>query len=111
MNDEEKTRARRRVYWPLRLLLVAKVFTNDVMKLNLVIAKGDFDPEAIYNELKDAKAKLTADLDEVMEKVCETIWFESTSKPTLHNFEEWKRIMAMRRHTKQILERRKERSK
>ena len=106
--DDELKRKQRRAYWPLRLVLASKTYCNETMKLSLAITKGDFDGEAIYNELRDAKAELLADLDACEEKVCETIWFESQpSDKTTYGFEEWKRRMAMRRHTKQVIERRR----
>lgn len=101
MNDELQAK-RRRSYWPLKMLLANKVFSVEASKLALVITKGDFDAETIYNELRDAKAKMLVDLDYAIEGVYETIWLESQSKDqTTYGFEVWKRRMIERRRAKQ----------
>lgn len=103
---DEKELARRRSYWPLNLLLISKEFSNAAAKLAIAITKGDFDPEKTYNELKDARADLLVKLDAIEDKVLETIWFESTTKPaTESNFEQWKRTMGTRRSNRLTLER------
>jgi hypothetical protein len=90
----------------LKLLLASNEFSNDVAKLAIDITKGDFDPEAIYNRLKDATSKLDADLDICEERVLEGVWFESTTKPaTTHSFEQWKRTMGTKRSNRKTLER------
>lgn len=106
MDVDDKENTKRRSYWPLNLLLISKEFSNAVAKLAITITKGDFDPEKTYNELKDARSDLLVKLDAIEDKVLETIWFESTTKPaTIHNFEEWKRRMGMKRSNRLTLER------
>jgi len=89
MTPEEKEIAKRRVYPMLKLMSSVKELELAVLKMSLVVTKGEFSPDEVYMQLdgliRDAEVRLRIGHSRVVDMLCH----EALGPHTLHARAGW----------------------